>query len=96
MGFVLQQRGYASWTHCIGLEDFLKNFGNSCACAFADRGIQPEQISEAFHAFQHNQSPAFLSPLAAAAVSNQTIQESMRLLLLIRAYQVCAASILNM
>lgn len=55
----------------------------------ADRGIQPDQISESFHSFQSGQgSPAFLSPLAAASVSNQTIQESMRLLLLIRAYQV--------
>ena len=30
-----------------------------------------------------------MAPLSAAAVSNQSIQESMRLLLLVRAYQVC-------
>lgn len=31
-----------------------------------------------------------VSPLAAAAVSNQTIQESMKLVMLVRAYQVRA------
>jgi hypothetical protein len=33
-----------------------------------------------------------MPPMTAAAISNQTIQESMRLLLLVRAYQVTAAS----
>eukprot|EP00892_Ulva_mutabilis_P000834 jgi/Ulvmu1/10751/UM068_0041.1 len=56
--------------------------------SMADRGIQPDQISEAFHAFAYKGESAFASPLSAAAVSNQTIQESMRLLLLIRAFQV--------
>jgi hypothetical protein len=58
------------------------------ALTFAEGGIQPESISEAFHAFQHGKTPAALSPLSAAGLSNQTIQESMRLLLLIRAHQV--------
>lgn len=55
----------------------------------AESGIQPESISEAFHAFQSGKTPGAESPLSAAGLSNQTIQESMRLLLLIRAYQVC-------
>eukprot|EP00887_Chlorella_sp_A99_P003603 scaffold7.g3603.t1 len=50
-----------------------------------DMGVTPEQVAEAYDAFEKGQ---VASPLAAAAVSNQTIQESMRLLLLVRAYQV--------
>lgn len=69
------------------LPEFVMRYAEEYAPA--DRGIQPDQISEAFHAFAHQGSaPAFASPLSAAAVSNQTIQESMRLLLLIRAFQV--------
>jgi hypothetical protein len=63
-------------------------FWSNCALDNADRGIQPESISEAFHAFQYGKTPAAASPLSAAGLSNQTIQESMRLLLLIRAHQV--------
>lgn len=48
-------------------------------------GVSPEQVAEAYDAFEKGQVS---SPLSAAAVSNQTIQESMRLLLLVRAYQV--------
>lgn len=33
-----------------------------------------------------------MSPLAAAAISNQTIQESMRLVMMVRAYQVGGGS----
>ena len=45
-----------------------------------------EAIAEAFDAYEKGQ---VVSPLSAAAVSNQSIQESMRLLLLVRSYQVC-------
>ena len=67
--------------------------GRSCGgtiigVVLAESGIQPESISEAFHAFQQGKTPGAASPLSAAGLSNQTIQESMRLLLLIRAYQV--------
>ena len=47
--------------------------------------MNPEAVAEAFHAFEQGSE---VSPLSAAAVSNQTIQESMRLLLMVRAYQV--------
>ncbi len=48
-------------------------------------GVPAEAVAEAFDAFEKGQ---VTSPLAAAAVSNQTIQESQRLLLLVRAFQV--------
>jgi hypothetical protein len=48
--------------------------------------VAPEAVAEAYHAYQ--QGTSAVAPLQAAAVSNQTIQESMRLLLLVRAYQV--------
>jgi 2-oxoglutarate dehydrogenase E1 component len=48
-------------------------------------GVPAEAVAEAFDAFERGE---IASPLAAAAVSNQTIQESQRLLLLVRAYQV--------
>ena len=51
----------------------------------AETGVAPEAVAEAYHAFEQGSQVA---PLTAAAVSNQTIQESMRLLLLVRAYQV--------
>lgn len=50
-----------------------------------ERGVNPEAVAEAYHAFEQGSGVA---PLTAAAISNQTIQESMRLLLLVRAYQV--------
>ena len=52
----------------------------------AERGVAPEAVAEAFHAFETGSSS--VQPLTAAAVSNQSIQESMRLLLMVRAYQV--------
>ena len=51
----------------------------------AEQGVAPEAVAEAYHAWEQG-SP--VAPLSAAAVSNQTIQESQRLLLLVRAYQV--------
>jgi hypothetical protein len=48
--------------------------------------VPGEAIAEAYDAFEKGQS--IHSPLAAAAVSNQTIQESMKLVMLVRAYQV--------
>mmetsp|Transcript_20449 Transcript_20449/g.61577 ORF Transcript_20449/g.61577 Transcript_20449/m.61577 type:complete len:1082 (-) Transcript_20449:445-3690(-) len=50
-----------------------------------ERGVDPEKVAEAYHAFEQGGT---MAPLTAAAISNQTIQESMRLLLLLRAYQV--------
>ncbi|KAK9823376.1 hypothetical protein WJX72_002327 [[Myrmecia] bisecta] len=50
-----------------------------------ESGVKPEAVAEAFHAFEQGSQ---IQPLTAAAVSNQSIQESMRLLLLVRAYQV--------
>ena len=59
--------------------------------------MAPEAVAEAYHAWEQGSQVA---PLSAAAVSNQTIQESQRLLLLVRAYQVlttssCAALLLG-
>jgi 2-oxoglutarate dehydrogenase E1 component len=51
-----------------------------------DHGVTGEAMAEAFDAFEKGK--LHMSPFSAAAVSNQTVQESMRLLLLIRAYQV--------
>lgn len=50
-----------------------------------ESGVSGEAIAEAYDAFEKGH---IHSPLAAAAVSNQTIHESMRLLLLVRAFQV--------
>ena len=52
-----------------------------------ENGVPGEAIAEAYHNFEQGGS-AGMSPMTAAAISNQTIQESMRLLLLVRAYQV--------
>ena len=51
--------------------------------------MAPEAVAEAYHAWEQGSQVA---PLSAAAVSNQTIQESQRLLLLVRAYQVSQPS----
>lgn len=48
-------------------------------------GVSAEAVAEAYDAWERGE---VASPLAAAAVSNQTIQESQRLLLLVRSYQV--------
>lgn len=50
-----------------------------------EHGVPGEAIAEAYDAFEKG---TVVSPLAAAAVSNQTIQESMKLVLLVRAFQV--------
>lgn len=50
-----------------------------------EQGVAPEAVAEAYHNYEQGGNVA---PLKAAAVSNQSIQESMRLLLLVRAYQV--------
>ena len=55
------------------------------ACLPADMGVPAEAVAEAYDAFERGE---VASPLSAAAVSNQTIQESMRLLLMVRAFQV--------
>lgn len=51
----------------------------------ADMGVSAEAVAEAYDAFERGE---VASPLTAAAISNQTIQESMRLLLMVRAFQV--------
>jgi len=48
-------------------------------------GVSAEAVAEAYDAFERGE---VTSPLTAAAISNQTIQESMRLLLMVRAFQV--------
>ena len=48
-------------------------------------GVPAESVAEAYDAFERGE---VTSPLTAAAISNQTIQESMRLLLMVRAFQV--------
>lgn len=48
-------------------------------------------MAEAFDAFERGKT-GIMSPFTAAAVSNQTIQESMRLILLVRSYQVGCSS----
>lgn len=50
-----------------------------------DRGVSGEAIAEAYDAFEKGK---VTSPLSAATLSSQTIQESMKLLLLVRSYQV--------
>ena len=55
-----------------------------CSLPSAEQGVAPEAVAEAYHAYEQGSKVA---PLSAAAVSNQTIQESQRLLLLVRAYQ---------
>lgn len=56
----------------------------TCCSLSAEQGVAPEAVAEAYHAYEQGSQVA---PLSAAAVSNQTIQESQRLLLLVRAYQ---------
>lgn len=51
----------------------------------ADMGVPAVAVAEAYDAFERGENA---SPLSAAAISNQTIEESMRLLLMVRAYQV--------
>jgi len=51
-----------------------------------DGGVHPEAVAEAFHAWEMGTTT--VNPLSLAATSNQTIQESMKLLTLVRAYQV--------
>ena len=55
------------------------------SAVIAEQGVAPEAVAEAYHAYEQGSQ---VSPLSAAAVSNQSIQESQRLLLLVRAYQV--------
>jgi len=50
-----------------------------------DRGVRGEAIAEAYDAFEKGATQA---PMTHAAISNQTIQESMRLILLVRSFQV--------
>jgi len=51
-----------------------------------EAGVPAEAVAEAYHAFE--QGETHLPPLSAASLSSQTIHESMKLLLLVRGYQV--------
>lgn len=65
--------------------------GWSLACQFpnydcaADRGVPGEAIAEAYDAFEKGKAG---SPMMHAALSTQTGQESVKLMLLVRSYQV--------
>ncbi|GMH36333.1 hypothetical protein BSKO_04201 [Bryopsis sp. KO-2023] len=50
-----------------------------------ESGVPPEAVAEAYHAFEKGET---LSPMTAASLSTQTIQESMKLLTMVRAFQV--------
>lgn len=50
-----------------------------------DRGVSGEAIAEAYDAFEKGKTG---SPMQLASLSTQTIQESMKLLMLVRSYQV--------
>ncbi|CAD7704337.1 unnamed protein product [Ostreobium quekettii] len=50
-----------------------------------DSGVAPEAVAEAYHKFERGETA---SPLTAVTLSAQTIQESMKLVTLVRAYQV--------
>ena len=56
-----------------------------CILRIADMGVSAEAVAEAYDAWERGE---VASPLTTAAISNQTIQESQRLLLLVRSYQV--------
>lgn len=56
----------------------------------ADRGVSGEAIAEAYDAFEKGHTT---SPMAMASLSTQTIQESIKLMLLVRAYQVRASCV---
>jgi 2-oxoglutarate dehydrogenase E1 component len=47
--------------------------------------VRGEAIAEAYDAFEKGTTQ---TPMTHAAISNQTIQESMRLILLVRSFQV--------
>jgi len=51
----------------------------------SDRGVSGEAIAEAYDAFEKGKTG---SPMQLASLSTQTIQESMKLLMLVRSYQV--------
>ena len=51
----------------------------------AEQGVSGEAIAEAYHAFETGKTS---NPWSMSAISTQTVQESMRLLLMVRAYQV--------
>jgi 2-oxoglutarate dehydrogenase E1 component len=50
-----------------------------------DMGVSPEAVAEAYDSWEKGEVS---SPLSHAAVSNQTIQESQKLLMLVRAHQI--------
>jgi hypothetical protein len=89
-------RGVEGW----GLVEAVANI--NWQLAGANPGRTCEQListTNGHHSQHHNKHPplpitppkkkqSMVSPLVAAAISNQTIQESMRLVMMVRAYQV--------
>ena len=61
---------------------------------FKDKGVSPEVLSSAFEDFKAGQTPHLAAERGAAPAesANETIQKSMRLLLLVRAYQARGAA----
>ena len=87
-------RTWASFFNSLGKIHTCPAWANSLARASSSvtssllltaHGVPGETIAEAYDAFEKGQT---MSPLATAAVSKQSIQESMRLVLLVRAFQV--------
>ena len=50
-----------------------------------EQGVKPEAVAEAYHAFERGET---LEPLRSASLTAQTVPESLKLMTLIRAYQV--------
>lgn len=50
-----------------------------------EQGVKPEAVAEAYHAFERGET---LEPLRSASLTAQTVPESLKLMTLIRAFQV--------
>eukprot|EP00210_Caulerpa_lentillifera_P004773 g4557.t1 len=50
-----------------------------------EQGVNPEAVAEAYHAFERGET---LQPLRSASLTTQTVQESLKLMTLIRSFQV--------
>ena len=50
-----------------------------------EQGVKPEAVAEAYHAFERGET---MEPLRSASLTAQTVPESLKLMTLIRAFQV--------
>lgn len=50
-----------------------------------EQGVKPEAVAEAYHAFERGET---LEPLRSASLSAQTVPESLKLMTLVRGFQV--------